>query len=76
MQNRRPDPRVGCGDWFGGLGKLALPAEKKAGVFPTPEIFLSKIFLSILRIETETLRTGKFLGPDPGTREWPVLFIF
>jgi hypothetical protein len=39
---------VGCTDWFGGLGNCALRAKMKAEVFPAPEMFLSKIFLSIL----------------------------
>ena len=61
-----PVPSVVCTDWFGGLGNLALPAEMKAKAFPTPEIFLSTIFLSKLGIGTGKFGTGKFLGPDPG----------
>jgi hypothetical protein len=44
----------------------------KAGTFPTPEIFLSTIFLSTLGSGTKTFWTGKSLEPDPGMLDGPV----
>ena len=56
-------PGVGCTDWFGGLGKLALTIGIKTDVTLAPEIFLSPIFLSKIVLRNRGIETEKFLGP-------------